>query len=321
MFFLQTSAVRWLNFLSVHAVLFLAVVLAHRAAWAQREETKPLKPEKIELVTKDGLRMEATYYGQPPESKAVPIVMLHDYKGSRNAFDALAISLQARGHAVIAPDLRGHGSSTKLRRPGLSGDQVMEAAKLRKGDFLHMVQFDMEAVRRFLLKKNNEQEINLERLCLIGAEMGATIALNWAAADWSAPPLATGKQGQDVKGLVLVSPQRSFKGIPVQEALERLMRPDARQNLSLLILVGRGDSRALADANRMYKSLERWYPAPQGPDAAEKKMLYIGDFDTSLQGTKLLGAHGQAVEEGIARFIDRCLARQDFPWSERGSVR
>jgi pimeloyl-ACP methyl ester carboxylesterase len=299
----------------------LALEPAHPVAWAQRQKPELPKPEKLELEAKDGLRLEATYYGQPPESKAVPIVMLHDYKGNRNAFDALALSLQDRGHAVIVPDLRGHGGSKRRRRPGFADGQMLDAANLRKGDFLHMVQFDMEAVRRFLLKKNNDGEINLEKLCLIGAEMGATVALNWAAADWSAPPLATGKQGQDVKGLVLLSPPRSFKGIPVQEALDRLVRPDARRDLSLLILVGRDDSRSLADANRMYKSLERWYSATQDHSESEIQKLDFVSFGTSLQGTKLLDAQGQAVEEEIARFVDRCLVRQDFPWTERGSVR
>ena len=40
---------------------------------------------------------------------------------------------------------------------------------------------DMEAVRSFLVGKNDKEELNLNRLCIVGLGMGATVAVNWAA--------------------------------------------------------------------------------------------------------------------------------------------
>ena len=73
---------------------------------------------------------------------------------------------------------------------------------------------DIEACKRFLLRENNEGELNIELLTVVAAgEMGAVIGLNWVAMDWSWPILPGRKQGQDVKALVLLSPGQSFKGV------------------------------------------------------------------------------------------------------------
>lgn len=180
-----------------------ALLLLLADAAAAKEDTLP-EPIVVDLTTKDQVLLKATFYGQTEGSRAVPVVLLHDYKGSRNTFDGLASYLQANGLAVIVPDLRGHGGSTRQQAFGATGLRVLEASKLRKPDFLAMVQYDMEAVRKYLVDKNDEEMVNLNALCLIGAEMGATVAINWAAKDWLAPPLATKKQGQDVKALVLL---------------------------------------------------------------------------------------------------------------------
>ena len=78
-----------------------------------------------------------------------------------------------------------------------------------------MAALDMEAVRKFLVDKNDAGELNLNKLCLVGSGMGASVAANWAVQDWSAPPLAVGKQGQDVKALVL-----DFAALVVQRPVD-----------------------------------------------------------------------------------------------------
>ncbi len=297
-------------------VPLLLLVTACGAFCAETDEIP--KPKELELATKDGLRMRATYYGQSKGARAVPIVILHGYKGSRNGFDELARLLQKRGYAVIAPDLRGHGGSTKILLVDGMHERQIEAGRLRKPDCVRMVQYDMEAVRRFLVKKNNSEEVNLEKLCLIGAEMGASVALNWTAKDWTAPPLAVGKQGQDVKALVLVSPVRSFMGMSVQDALAVINKPPIRGKISTLVLVGKGDARALADANRIHKTMERWNPEPASGDGG--KTTYFLSFDTSLQGAKLLRAAGQEPMQYISAFIERRCENRDYPWSKRFSA-
>ena len=165
-------------------------------------------------------------------------MILHDQQDSRAAYDAIARKLQqphgedGESFAVITVDLRGHGSSTKqLLRNGSARE--LDAAKLKKSDFEAMVQYDMKAVRAFLVDKNDQGEINLNELSIIGVGLGASVATIWAAHDWAYPPLAVGKQGQDVKALVLVSPRWKNNGLLIQKAVQQR---DVQRKIALIMI-------------------------------------------------------------------------------------
>ena len=231
---------------AVNATVVWAL-LAVDAAVAQSSSSKPLVVKNVSLTTRDGLALKAAYYAAPDDAEAgkqtVPIIMLHEHKSSRNVFDALAKSFQSKGYSVIVPDLRGHGESTKFVN---SSRRDLEAAKLRPQDFVDMLQYDLRAVRKFLVEKNDAGELNLNRLCLVGAEMGAVLALNWTAEDWSWPNLPAAKQGRDVKALILISPEWAFKGMRISNALgQRALKSD---RISFLMLVGGRNSKAWASA-------------------------------------------------------------------------
>ncbi|WP_239096468.1 alpha/beta hydrolase [Streptomyces sp. SID11385] len=48
-----------------------------------------------------------------------PLVLLHGLAGYAGEWEAVAVRLRARGHRVVAMDLRGHGDSE--RKPGDTG--------------------------------------------------------------------------------------------------------------------------------------------------------------------------------------------------------
>ena len=77
------------------------------------------QPEEIDLTTDDGLEMKATYFPGTKGQESIPVILLHGFKGSRKDFtqeQGLAPFLQEKlGCAVIVPDLRGHGDSTKIK--------------------------------------------------------------------------------------------------------------------------------------------------------------------------------------------------------------
>lgn len=291
----------------VGAIALLATGFPGKAAAADKRD-KPPAPQKITLETSDGVTLAATYYpsrlSDESRKNAVPVILLHVYKGNRGDFEKLALKLQDAGHAVIAPDLRGHGEST-----GPDGE-------LRAADFAAMVRQDMEAVKRFLVKKNNTGELNIERLGVVGAEMGATVAINWAALDWSWPVLATGKQGQDVKALALVSPKWSFKGMRINDAV---VHPNVRSDLSVVIVVGRRNSKLLQGARRLHNALARYRYTPRREEAAEKQTLWLKTPQTSLQGTQLINEKSLQVDQMVLDFIDLRLVKPAFPWSLRKS--
>jgi pimeloyl-ACP methyl ester carboxylesterase len=302
----RRAGIRWIAVATLVLVVAAGGGLAPARSWADEDEEKPLPPEDITLGTRDGVSILATYYPSKLGKDAVPVVLLHAAKGVRGDFTSLALRLQEAGHAVIAPDLRGHGDSA----PG-SGNRE---AGLRRPDFSAMVNQDVEAVKSFLVERNNARELNIEKLCLVGLEMGSVIALNFTARDWSWPPLAIGKQGQDVKALVLVSPEWSYRGLRINEAVAH---PQVRRDVSVIIIAGKGGSKQLREAKRLYSAFERYHPTPLPEEAASKQTLWLRTLPTTLQGTKLLRQKRLGVDEMIEKFIELRLSNLDIPWQER----
>lgn len=303
----------------VCAALTVCAVLVPASCFAQRSDgqTKIPKPQDIELQTKDDVVLKATFYPGTEGQDSVPIIMLHGYKGQRGEFRDLARMLQEdMGHAVLIPDLRGHGESTTV----IGSARDLDATRMPREQFERMIQFDMEKLKQYLMSLNNKGELNIEKLCVIGAEMGAVIAARWAAQDWNWPRLATGKQGQDVKALILISPIPQIKGLKIDPALDHWA---VRSELSISLIVGEDDRRAFSYTKRIHNRLRRYHRDPPEDEVADKKDLFMDAFPTSLQGTKLLGetltvdGSEVSVNQLITTFIDWRLVNQTYPWKER----
>jgi pimeloyl-ACP methyl ester carboxylesterase len=317
-----------MNLLRSGIALSTAWLLVPALLCAQRTQTEP---QIQELTTRDGVRLVATYYPSKLGKKATPVLLLHDWKESRTVFDSLArklnrgsqeteegeaAALEYDSFAVVTVDLRGHGDS--VRQTGYNGaTRELQAAKLSKPDFQAMILQDMEAVRKLLREKNDAGELNLNQLCLLGAGMGASVAVNWAAIDWSTPPLAAVKQGQDVRAMVLVSPPWKFQGLTVNVALRQR---DIQRDVATLIIFGGEDRRARADAERVYQSLDKFHPADRSAQPEDVPMLMkVGEnVKSKLQGTLLLQQAGDKGSDMIIRFLKKHVADQtDFEWSRR----
>jgi len=287
------------------------------AAEAAREKPKQVRPPVElgghELVTGDGVQLSATFFPGPEDKETVPVILLHMWKGDRREYAGLAPYLQQQGYAVLVPDLRGHGGSTEFFGTG----RKLDGAKMAKDHFYLMPYKDMETLRRFLVNKNDEGELNLNKLCIVGAEMGAAVAAYYTFYDWTTPRREADRAAasQDVKGLVLISPDWDFKGLPMSKPLSN---PLVRSQVSVMIVVGKESSSAAADARRVYNLLDRFH-ADYDAEDADKRDLFFGQLPTKLQGTKMLGVSGLNLERAIARFIELRLVNQEYPWYQRGS--
>lgn len=268
------------------------------------------KPEDLVLQTGDGLQLAVTYYPGLKGKETIPIVLLHGWRQNRNDYRDLAPALQALGHAVIVPDLRGHGESTRFK--GARPDENLDATKMPPSQFSRMVLQDMKAVKDFLWARNNAGELNLDKLCIVGADMGASVAIDFALADAVEQDRNAVRQpdyqlGRFVKALVLISPERTFQGLPVRAAL---VYPAVQRDLSVLILVGRQNHKALAEARRIHGLFKASHPSPTGPDKADRQTLFFGKLNTRLQGTQLLDPKFN-VEGLVADFVQRRLVNSD----------
>ena len=309
----------------------LACVAYSLAAWIAlgfaAQSVAQMSPQVVPLQTRDGVQLKVTYYpskhpkGSPQAKQVAPVVLLHDYKETRAVFAALAERLQGPvegepdrpSFAVVAVDLRAHGDSTKQIFAG--GTQIdLDAAKLGKNDFVAMATLDMEAVRGLLFVKNDAGELNIDKLCLVGAGMGANVAANWAAQDWAAPPLAVGKQGQDVKALVLISPRWSFNGLTMQAPLR--FRP-LKEFVAWQLIYGEEDPRVKADINRIYRQLEPLHANRDDANANRPQDLVVIGVPSKLQGGTLISKIGPPIENQIIRFLAENVASKEQPWVSR----
>ena len=272
------------------------------------------------LETKDGVKLAITYYPSASKEHALPVVILHDHQDSRVAYDSIARQLQqpqgedGESFAVVTVDLRGHGGSTKQKlRDGTTRE--LDAAKLKKSDFEAMVGYDMEAVRTFLVGKNDKGEINLNELSIVGVGLGASVGTIWASRDWAVPPLTVGKQGQDVKALVLVSPRWKNKGLLIQQALRQ---PGVQREVALLMIYGRDNSKVRSDVRRIKKQVEKYHPESESSAGKPNDLAGLG-VPTSLQGGKLLQEVGlrDKVVQRIDDFLNLHVAQENHEWLKR----
>jgi len=172
-------------------------------------------PENVVLATSDGVKLTVTYFGPPvaedEKAKAIPFILLHEWEGDRSQLLQYGAFLQKLGHAVIVPDLRGHGESTTVE----SLKKPIDATKFRKNE-ISSVQKDIERCKKYLVQRNNEGEVNIDMLTVVAVGGTSVLAVEWVINDWFAfPPISASgiKQGQDVKSLILVSPRKKLKGI------------------------------------------------------------------------------------------------------------
>jgi hypothetical protein len=192
---------------------------------------------------------------------------------------------------------------------------MLEPDKLTLMD-LEAMKWDVHACKKHLEDENNKGELNINMLCVFGAEFGALVAMQFTALDWSWPILTTGKQGQDVKGLALLTPLDRFKRMSANAAMAALRAPAASGQFSLLLMAGAQDRSGLSDAKRLEKQAEIMFPRGMAGG------VELVAPPTNSHGTQLIEPQRRlGMERELVDFINqRILARKaDFEWSERRS--
>ena len=169
------------------AVLILLLLIACAQPTQPTVQQPPLKPVDKELPkaltsTIDGYTLAYNIYKSKPGSPSV--ILLHMFRRTKSDWDSIAKWLQTNGYTVIVPDMRGHGQS--------AGNWEQFTPE----DFNKMT-YDVAAVKSVL----QNEGANTKKLAIIGASIGANVALNYAAND------------QDVRTVILLSPGLEYKGV------------------------------------------------------------------------------------------------------------
>lgn len=197
---------------------FLLVPIFTIAVMPGRLDAGAAAEQRVSIRTEDGVTLAATWY-EPSTRPGPAVILVHMLNRSRKEWDGVAQRLASEGIGALAFDLRGHGESTAGPPPaaGQSG-------------YASMVQ-DVRAVRRYLAQRSDVQQ---SRVGVIGASIGANLAVLEASADGT------------VASLVLLSPSVDYRGLRITEAVRKVKRP-------ILLVAGDDDPYATRSARELQK--------------------------------------------------------------------
>lgn len=190
----------------------LAVLLAAALSAAAAPASAPAAPhgptlagDALELKTVDGWTIHAVWL-KALEGKPT-LILLHGTGQRKEDWRPFARALSRAGDGYVAVDLRGHGES----RVSPSGETV-SYKKLRvsaKGanDYEDMTR-DIEAAVAAL----TTQGVVEESIGLLGAEVGGSVAIKYAAVHPKVPFVIMLSPGLDTQEIPIVNAMRAFKG-------------------------------------------------------------------------------------------------------------
>lgn len=293
------------------AFTFAAAWSSSLCAQTTRARVKaPPEPRKVSLPTKDGVELSGFYFGSNKGKDAIPVLVVHEWKGQKALYAKLYVALRDAGCAVLTLDYRGHGGSREyIDRTGKTKE--FDLKTMNKRHVSAIVQYDLDAAKKFLETENNEGRLNLNALVVIGVRDGAVLAAGWTQRDWSFVSIGSRKQGQDVKALVMVSPKRTLKGVPIEGPLGT----PTVVSLPTMLVVGKGSDEE-SDTKRIHKRVE----------AAKKKFsggkdpvgLELLEIKQPLGGAALLSGPANVIPS-IVKFVTTEVEISDTknPWIER----
>ncbi len=293
------------------------------------------EPEVLPLQATDGFPLQMTYYpalasANPNGIENAPVVLLlHGEKGRRLDWDkgsALAgrdplpkLLQEKGGYAVITLDLRKHGDSIV---PGRAGDTV------QPNDYLAMVAGDLAAVKNFLFEQHQAKKLNMNKLGIVATDFSVPLALGFAELDWkqvpyddSPVPATRTPRGQDVRALVLISPQLTAGRVNGAKSLNYLKNPGLA--IAFMFIAGDQDAALLKNAKTFYQSatsIPRPVPDGEGPDARSPSVQLV-TANTKDAGVPLLVKTSNVTLVPMLKFLDDYVKNSPVAseWRDRRS--
>lgn len=291
-------------------VLVLAFFSAS-ASWAQKsgKDDEEMGPRPIKLRTKDRIEIKGVYVPSEKGKEAITVVIVHEWEGQMSPYLELVLGLSRAGYAVVAFDYRGHGGSARYvdARGKL---QEFDVSRMGRSDVENIVNVDMETIKKFLKEENNEGNLNLNTLVVLGVGEGSVFASNWALKDWMFPSVGKVKQSEDVKALVMISPKKQFKGMTIDNAI----RNTRISNMPMMVISG-GEATDARDTNRMIKRIEGERRKAGGGQVYGFQSL---TYPSNLTDSALVTRAPKLVDQ-IVGFINSNVEvnKEINPWVER----
>lgn len=310
-----------------------------------------------QLLTRDGVMLTATYYPSNKDKgeEAIPVLLIHGARRDRNDFSPLLDEFRSRGYAVLAVDLRGHGTSTnryQAQTPsaGANGPyyngpyngppgpypqqrpnnppQKPQPPKPPKvveykvedfipQDFDAMVMFDAGPLKNFLVEEHRAKRLNISRLVLVGIDTGATLASIWGSRDWGGVGTPPGSRPmRDTKVIIMISPRD--EDLLLNTLANKPANKPFHDNVDFLTMVGKINDAKFRSAEAIQKTY--FGTKPETTDLGLESRFPVLGFRTERQGPDILAATELGAPKIIADFIETRMAKRkvaDIRWGPR----
>jgi pimeloyl-ACP methyl ester carboxylesterase len=198
----------------ISIVLFVIITIALLSSniiYLQHAGSTETRGQKVSFLTDDGVLIVGTYYSAPllasyhQTTTRNAVILLHMLGRDRNNWNTFAstVSNSSNGYTVSSIDLRGHGESIN------QNGRTISYQSFTSDDFNRMV-LDAKAAKQFLVTQKN---IGPNNIAIVGASIGANVALKYAASDPS------------IKSVVLLSPGLNYKGVTTSDSIKKYINP------------------------------------------------------------------------------------------------
>ncbi len=187
---------------------FILLPLLIASGCVSQQASPPASYKDFTFEAEDRFVLYADLY---QKEGARPIILLHQLGRDRSSWRGFAAELN-KMYAVLAVDMRGHGQST------IQNGVQKQHTSFSETDFNNMVR-DVEAAKEFL----KIMGYDTSKIAVIGASIGANVALASAALD------------KDIAEVVLLSPGLDYRGVNAEQAAYRYKGP-------ALIMASEGDT-------------------------------------------------------------------------------
>ena len=215
-------------------------------------------PPPVDVVldwkTQDGFEQQGILY-TPKQENPPGLILVHAYGGNRGDWELFAVRARAHGYMVLAYDMRGHGFSTK-----------------QNGKSARYNRFDRKDWRRaitdigFAKKQLIDQGASTNNLFIVGASIGANMAVEYASKD------------DEIQAVILLSPGIEYKGIGIEKTIK------ANRRLPILLMTAEGDRYSAKSAEKMkawspsYTELRTYAGTSHGTDLVSRTERIIEDI-------------------------------------------
>ncbi|MCA9066664.1 MAG: hypothetical protein KDA96_26535 [Planctomycetaceae bacterium] len=269
-----------------------------------------------------GWPVHITYFeatGSGDQKEAPVVVLLAAAEGpddkdarTRRVWDKTATALQAAGYAAVSVDLRKHGDSKPMIE-----NPPSSLTKVGAVDYRAMVAADLEAVKTFLLQRHQAQQLNVRKLGIVAVGSSCMVASTFAVQDWAKKPFPDAPRledrtpkGQDVRAIIMFSPELSVKGLSGVDALNVIKGLP----IAVYVFANSKDRGEKGDAEKIHKIVQL-----PGDEYKEVRKLSLVN-DTASREQFLEGSKADTTNKDVIQdFLDRNLKSLNEPWRTRES--